>query len=263
MLEKFFKNGQPSNALLELLEVLGIKHDGTLIGIRDATQKSWYQSGKFRAEIKENPEYLVLKDKLMSIFRELGLVEGVFASKLSYDIALIHGGTLPAVQKRIAFLAQEWKRGVRFKIVSFLGSQRKIISDKEDPCKIEKEVWGVPFNIEKTPIHYEHEFEMMSILYEVANLPWKNEIPLRFLFPAKENANTKETTREWYERFKGEAFNSLLFISSQPFVSFQQIVVKKVIFDREVETIGYSAPQSIPITAYLDNIAKIIYELSE
>jgi hypothetical protein len=266
--EMFFPNrffidpDHPTQAMSRLLDILQIPHDGNIFSIRDITQREWYQKEKKRSEIEEQEKYLRIRDKLMPIFVELGLVDPVYAKRLNYETALIHGGTLSAVQKRIAFLAKEWERGVRFKKIGFLCSERKIIKEKEEISKIEKEVFGVSFDV-KNCKNYDNEFKMMCSLYSISKLPWQREISQLLVFVGNEKANTEDTVRGWYESFNREISGPLLFVSSQPFVFFQDIIVRKVILDKEVDTIGYQASPNIPLATYLDNIAKVIFELAK
>src|SRR5690606_17150403 len=118
----FDNAGKPTSALLEVLRITGVDHDGTLLGIRNSTQSTWYQSGKIRASIGE--EHGDLKTALMPFFMKLGLINEVLASNREYNNVLLLGATLLAVRKRLAFLMKEWDRGVRFQQVVLLGSSR-------------------------------------------------------------------------------------------------------------------------------------------
>lgn len=259
----FDKKGNPASALLDVLRITGVDHDGTLMGIRNSTQSTWYQSGKIRANIGE--EHGDLKTALMPLFMKLGLMEEVKAKDREYDNVLLLGATLLAVRKRLAFLMREWNRGVRFQQIVLLGSGRPLTEKESAESLFDSKNPELPFDEEwaKPPVFPGNEGEMMWMVYDQAasRFPWKNEAEVIFcIHPGK--ANTEETILHWME-VKTPLPGKCLAVSSQPFVGYQELTVRKVLPDSFlVEAIGYGAPPSIPVTVFLDNLAKVIYELA-
>ena len=259
----FDNAGKPTSALLEVLRITGVDHDGTLLGIRNSTQSTWYQSGKIRASIGE--EHGDLKTALMPFFMKLGLINEVLASNREYNNVLLLGATLLAVRKRLAFLMKEWDRGVRFQQVVLLGSSRPL-NEKEIPELLNASNLELPFDDSWTtgaevPAT---EGQMMRMVYDQAQsrFPWKEEGKVVFrIHPGK--ANTEETIHHWLSE-ENPSPASCLAISSQPFVKDQELAVRKVLPAQfQVEAIGYAVPPSIPATVFLDNLAKIIFKLAE
>lgn len=259
----FDTDGKPSPALLEVLKITGVDHDGTLQGIRDSTQSTWYEAGKFRAAIVE--QHAQLKTDLMPRFFKLGVIDPVQAKELEYDLAIVLGATLTAVRKRIAFLSKEWERGVRFRQIVLIGSSRKLMPDKEGPELLFKsDNLDLPFdgnwvNPEGLP---ETEGQMMGLVYDqIKNRLGWGEIPLTHSVHPGARANTAETFEYWLQEHKVTPCKCLL-VSSQPFVADQELAACEVLKGFEVEAIGYGAPPSIPATTFLDALAKLIYKLA-
>ncbi len=268
IIDRFFKkDGKPTEPLKNILELCQVKHNGTLSGIRDATQKAWYQKDKLHFEIQERHSYL--REVAMPLFEKLGMVRSVHVSKekkfVKFDVALIHGGSLKAVQKRVTFLDLEWYANeVRFKTVGLIGSRRQL-KESEQLHLMEPVIWGTKFDVPaKDESNVNTEFEMMCEVYKRAHLIFRNKIS-PILGPsaiAKADADTEETLREWLKEHSSFP-TSILFISSQPFVQHQHLIAEKILKDRcQVVTIGCQA-YDIPITTFLDTLAKTIYEIHE
>ncbi|MCB9808326.1 hypothetical protein H6770_03655 [Candidatus Peribacteria bacterium] len=263
----FDVNGQPSEPLLKLLERLGVQHDGTLKSIRDATQEAWYQAGKLRAEIKDTVEQGQLHNDVVGHFSQLGMMHAV-ESEGSYEYALLLGATVAAVRKRLAFLRTQWEKGLLFKELVLLGSERDLIPEKEghdvlfNPKNAELPFPEVRAKTAEAPPR--NEIEMMEMVCQQADFPWDNRVrvtPVRT--PGR--ANTSVTVQQWLKDAQPEP-GTCLAMSSQPFVSFQTLVVEKELKKHNnrfsVDGIGY-ASLTLPVATYLDNVAKVIYELAE
>jgi hypothetical protein len=259
----FDSKGQATEALQEVLRLTGVDHDGTLVGIRNSTQSTWYQTGKIRADIGE--EHADLKTALMPYFMKLGLIDPIKAKGLLYDTTLVLGATLVAVRKRLDFLMMEWERGVRFGQIVLIGSGRPL-TPKEIPDLLNSRNPELPFDDEwvNTSEIPATEGRMMRLVYDQAQtiFPWTEKVEVHFsIHPGK--ANTEETIQHWLGEAKPLP-SACLAVSSQPFVADQELGVGKILpVGFQVEAIGYAAPPSIAVTAFLDALAKLIYKLAE
>lgn len=258
--------GKPTAALLELACRLGVLHEESAVSINAALQEKWYRPGKLRAEISE--EYAKRRTELMPLFSRLGLVDAVLPPGGSYDYALLLGATVSTVRKRLRLLREQEAQGrIRFKWLVLLGSERLLRPDKESaevvlkPGELPfKKGWDYHGLFPKT------EASMMVLVRLQSDLPeWPTttvSTPLQRTPDGRtRNPNTEDTVRHWLRTRPNPG--RCLAVSSQPFVSFQRIIVENVLRDDAlwlVEACGYEAPDSLPVSVFLDTIAKQLYE---
>lgn len=269
----FDKDCKPTPTLCELLTRMKLEHNGTLTGIRDATQNAWYQAGKLRDEIKDQVKDEQLSWQLGPVFEKLGMVKAVHAQTRRPRYSLLLGAMLKAVRKRIAHLCTEWEtERVRFKKLVYLGSERPLDPEREpfeeiqNPANAElpfPEDWP-PYSTVSRP---HTEVEMMRWLgwQSLPVVPWGEIDDIDELVITPGRANTRQTVQEWLS-FEPEP-GSCLVVSSQPFVLYEAWVVEKTLRQHHpewsVDGIGYAAPPTTPMATYLDNVAKVIYEIAE
>lgn len=251
--------GNPHSALIQTLDRCNVSHNGTLQGICNATQQAWYQEGKLRAEIKDTQADAVLRPELWPLFTELGFVHEVHASREHYRTAGVLGATLIAVRKRLRYLIAEFERGVRFDQLVLFGGTRPLMKDREGPeamLKVDnaelpvKDGWHAPTTLPTT------EMGMMKLVHSQATYP--NGFPSEKITFVEATGDTRATLKAW----QTPESDSLLS-SSNPFISYQQQVARRVLHSLQIDCIGYAAADTTPIATMLDNLAKLIYELAE
>ncbi len=244
------EKGLPSPALLELLEICGIEHDGSLGDVVQRTQKTWYQGGKERWELEKLKG--LKEEEVFPLLDRLHVLETVRAPLETYDYALIHGALLSRVQKRIAFLASEWERGVRFHKIVLLTGDRPLLPQEIAQLK-------GPTN----------EAEMVRFVYEHADLPEEmRKLPVEWVSAPKleKNGNlvrpgTKETIFEWLK--KNPSPGKCLAISNQPYVGYQDAVARAYLPKGfSLLTIGPEADKATTLEIHLDNLARWLHALS-
>lgn len=258
----FDTNGLPTEALLALLELCEVSHDGTLPGIFAATQSAWYQSGKLRADIQE--KHGDKRERAMPIFDQLGLLREVSTQSITCGHAIVLGAKKLAVRKRIASLVHAWRvSGARFSQLVFCGSNRL-----SDESVLDNRNAELPFTLPSIPRYVESpntEIAMMEAVYTLARdlFPWNDSvIPIfKETVVTGRNASTHDTLMDWdgVARPSGD----VLIASSQPFVSFQALIATKCLPQCRVHAIGAAATPTLPISVYLDNISKFIFELCD
>lgn len=240
----------PSPALLELLEVCGIEHDGSLEDVMKRTQKAWYQGGKERWELEKLKG--LKEEEVFPLLDRLHVLETIHAPLETYDYVLVHGSLLNRVEKRILFLASEWKRGVRFNKIVFLTGDRPLLP--EEMVRLKGET---------------NEVEMIQFVYKHAALPEEmRKLPVEWISAPKVEKNgklvrpgTKETILEWIKR--NPAPGKCLAISNQPYVGYQDAIARTYLpAEFSLLTIGNEADQSTTVEIHLDNLARWLYAIS-
>ena len=269
----FDTNGRVTSALARLLELFGVGHDGTLKGVRDATQAAWFQAGKLRAEIAE--KHGDKKNAALPLFAALGMIDAVRVPPTDYLYALVLGGTVVAVRKRLSFLLDALVNSATCGTVVLLGSERPLLAEKESPEVLLK--WDndeFPFPEEWHPRRElpTTEAGMMELVYDqVSHLFLQQGCKVQCVNSRKRegrNPTTRDTVVDWLnldaDMLKPEPIPGLcLAVSSQPFVGYQELVLRRVLPDNfGLTCVGYTAP-SLPVTTYLDNVAKLIFEFAE
>lgn len=260
-----------SQPLLEILEITGVKHDGTLGGVVAATQKTWLrQPGKERWEMGE--QYEPLSEKLLPYFEQMNLLHEVKPSAPLYDYVLLNGSTVPTMRERLAFLFKLYNEGFRFKkMVIFLGDRpldpvkepETILFDRKNGVLPIRDDWKEPGQYPKTESAAGH------MLMDQAMLPagFKESVEIEFVDTPMQKAgdgsmrrpNTGDTVNQWL--LTNPKPGTALSVSSQPYVNYQHAVLKTLLPETFIlYTVGGGAKQPIHVGNFLDNLARWLYQ---
>ncbi|CAG8652623.1 16475_t:CDS:1 [Racocetra persica] len=263
--------GNPSEALLKLLEQFDLNTSNTFKNIVDDMQKNFLrEQGKERWQIID--KYQDKKNKLVPLFSELGMFHKVKSAQSHYSCALILGGLLQSVRNRLAFLVSEWERGVRFNEIVLLGSSRPLVPEKESPEKLKNKT--EPILPARSDWEFEgklptNEIEMMSFIFDQAQLPEGlrslkvtavNAPNKRDKNGEERRAQTADTIITWLNEAKPVA-GSLLAVSSQPNIGYQHEVVLHCLPRKfQLETIGSGrSTQNVNVGEMVDSLARWSY----
>lgn len=256
----FDNQGRSTAVLSQLLELMGVQHDGTLVSIRDATQEAWYQAGKLRSEISDHAGIEDVRDDVLRCVQLLGCIDEVSPPSQHFEYAFLLGGTVVAVRKRLRYLMESESR---FTTLVLMGSERKLLADKEAP-----DILFNPKNTEfpfpethscSSDTHPTNEIEMMHLVLKQSDFARLRKPVVTVCGQGR--ANTAQTIQEWL-RASPEP-GACLAASSQPFVSFQQIVIANELPEGFIVAgIGPAANPTLPVATFLDNVAKLIFELA-
>ncbi|CAG8445891.1 13950_t:CDS:1 [Acaulospora colombiana] len=268
--------GRPSTALVKLLKTLNIENNKSFKNILDMMQKNWIRGqDKERWQIED--KYQDKKDVLIPLFEQLRLLSDIKSTQFHYTYALILGGLLPAVRKRMAFLTYEWKRGVRFDEIILLGSSRPLLPDRESPEILKdkndsdlpaRPDWEFDGNLPT------NEIEMMEFVFKQAQIPEDlrktkivsiNSPNIRDKNGNERRAGTADTFNAWINETKPVSGSSLI-ISSQPFVGYQhEVALLHLPPTFQLETVGpgFTNFQNIKVGVILDNIARWAYNVNQ
>lgn len=268
-------DGKPSELLLDLLTLTNVQHDGTLASIVQATQKEWLRTpGKERWEIAE-----IFADKrnaFFDIFQKLNLVQAIQPSHRHYKYALVLGATVLRMRNRMAYLVEQWQRGVRFEKILFLAGQRVLdpvlehsavlLNTKKDQAFVrydwtKDEATALPTT----------EAEAAKLVYDQAEIPEDlKTVPIEFITAPMvtmpdgkiRRPGTDEIIKQWLAT-KPEPGPCLAF-SNQPFAQHQHSVLKTLIpAPFTVETVGRPADDNTTIAVHLDNLARYLFNESK
>lgn len=256
----------PSFALLEILDVYGIHHDGSWEDIVKGTQKQWLRKeGKERWDVESRSE----RD-YYALFSKINMTETKMAEASWYNYAVILGSTVQKVRARLFFLKKEWERGVRFQSIVFLTGDRPLNKDIEN----EKELIdpaSSPFPFRKDWVFQgtlpRNETEMMRMVFDQLDMPFDlRHTELIIVDTPQRNGkrpNTKDTFCKWLDiqPIPGKA----LIFSDQPFLGRGDTIAREMLPDFEVETVGFGfshedyikEKKATPIL--LDELARWIY----
>lgn len=258
-----------STVLLDLLEKLNIKHNGTAQNIVEVTQKTMLRpTGKERWEIED-----IFKDKRDLIYedlKKLGCIEAIYPHKKYYDYALLLGAVVPTMRSRLEFLVKLWEDGLRFKKLVFLVGNRPLDENLES-----KEVILNHTNL-NLPLNNEWKFsgELPKTESEAAKLIWdQSDLPkemkeTEIIFvdtpmQADEKGSLKrpttdDTVKLWLS--KNPVPGSCIAISNQPFIKYQHSVLRRLLPSSfYLETVGAKVSEDKSIAVIIDSIARWIY----
>lgn len=251
-IQLFSAEGAPCVELQEILAITGVEHRNDLESIVQATQKSFLRpAGKERWEISDD-QYAAVESQLMPLFNKLELIDTLYPTHQHYDYVLWMGSLLASAEKRLLFLKELWQQGLRFDNLVILTGERSLIPEERDAIRA---------ICQRT---YSSEPEMMDWVYENTVLPQEmRQIPVTRISsvaaPGAHRATTPDTVRDWLKT--NPVPGTVLIISSQPYTRYQEAVVRQYLPASFVlDSAGKKSLSKTPITTYLDNLARWIYQ---
>lgn len=260
--DSFFDSNGMKQELCALLDLFELSHNNTLGGVVEATQKAWYEGEKFRFQIAE--KHGDKKDAVMPLFAALGMVNSVMATGHQYVNAIVPGATVVAVRKRLRHLITEWENGVRFLHLELVASDRVLDAVRES----EKELLSgadLPINGREAKTALPAmEADMMEWLcrYSGGHFPWQHKPRVTTTYGSAGRKITFDDTLVTFMNQRRPG-GSCLLVSGQPFIQHQHMVARRRLPDHcPLDTVGYAASPTIPVSTYLDTLAKTLYELA-
>ncbi len=251
---KVIKANAPTKELLTLLNVLDIKHDATLKNIIEVTQKLFLRPvDKERWEAEDLfPEK---RDDVFHAAQKLGMIEERTPHMKHYTYAFLLGATAQTVIKRMAYLSELYKKGVRFDQVIIVTGFRMLAEDERNQLS------GLLSQASKKPMT---EADMMCSLYAAMPLPSGMEkLPIIFVNAKQKEGAKRATTSDTIDAWVSSAPlpGTILAISSQPFVDYQHAVLKTALpSEFVVETVGPQDEERTTTSILLDTVARWLYQ---
>ena len=236
---------------LKLLTKFNIEHDGTLEDIVKKTQAQWLRKpGTERWEM----DNIVVDDEAEEIFKKLGFINMVIPKESQYDYCLVLGASAPRIKNRLDFLIKIWDEGVRFNRIFVLTGQRKLDSIGDSLPHLE---------FYETEISTETDY--IKFLVKKADFPQDLRDIICFIDTptprGKSRPSTDDTVKFWLEDHEPIP-GSCLCISSQPFINYQDSVLKTFLLplNFKVETVGFFDRSIFNKSIVLDSIARFLYQ---
>lgn len=212
----------------------------TLETITDCPSMGWIQQGErwtFQDWMEDK------RDEILPLFDEMGYFKEKRASEKHYTYGVVLGSLYASVSRRMAFLVEEWNRGVRFEKIIFLTGERKLHPEKE------------PFD------HLKTETDMMIWTWEQMDVPTElRALPLVVIdakpHPFRNRPNTMLTAQVWMK--ENPKPGSCLVFSCQPYLNYQEQILKMVLPTTfSVETVGPGGGANNSISVLLDTAARV------
>lgn len=248
--------------ILQILELTGIQHDGTLADIVAKTQKAWLRKpGSERWEM----ETLVTQhdQELKKLFHQLCMYQEVKPGKQHYDYVLMLGALFTRMEQRLAYAVELWKSGVRWnKIVLFAGGRPAVPAQGENLQTFL--AFSGKASLDFVPTT---ETEMFEFIYQYTQMPEDmRQVPLEVIdvpMLQKEDGSLRRPTTadtvEWWLKTK-PAFGDCLAISNQPYVFYQHTVFKTLLPDGyNLQTVGTSCKEDENLAYMFDTLARTLY----
>jgi hypothetical protein len=137
----------------------------THAAVEDALQKAFFKPNESKFSFEINSEGDLPSEHQKEAFRSLNMIDEIrVAPGASYDCGVVFGGLLTAIDARTSFLLDQ---GAEISSIALLGSQRKVIPDREGGEHLEKVIGETHYaelaqngNLPKT------EFELMKCVWE-------------------------------------------------------------------------------------------------
>lgn len=253
-----------SSDVLKLLELTGVQHDGTLDDTVKQTQDQWLRKpGQERWDIEK---YTIQNEQeLWTVFSKLGLCDAAKPQYQEYEHALILGALFKRIADRMQYLVDLWKQGTRFKSIVMLGGARPVVEAQGENLESYLAWLGQESLDQNLP---ETETDVLKFVYDHIDMPEEMKaLPVVFVdVPMLQNSSgslrrpTTGDTIEWWLKTDPTP-GRCLFVSSQPYVGYQQSVVKTFLPSNfMVDTVGSKCSGTLNIGVMLDNLARWLYQ---
>lgn len=269
-LPKVVDQGKLSPTLLKILTATKIEHDGTLASVVKATQAAWLRKENTERWEMDNA-HEDLKPTLIPLFEEFGMVDEIAPTGKKYTYGIILGATINTMRQRLAFALELWKLGIRFDHIVFLVGERPldpvkeseaICFDSKNPYLPARPDWKKPSAMPKT------ETDAAKLIFDQAVLPdgFKDALKVTFIdTPMQKLANgttRRPNTGDTVNLFKPmleQVPGTILAISNQPYIGYQDAVTRTLLPGYSVETVGSKAGP-LHMGVALDNLARWLYQ---
>lgn len=257
---------KPTASLLQLLEYTGVACEPSLESVVQATQQSWLR--KAGTEVWHIPKNSYNSEAaILDLLAKLGFIHEIAPEKKQYDHVVVLGALFSTMVFRFkSVLSYMIEYDIHPKDIIFLASNRPCYEDKGETEEIFR-AYAAGHEITDLPCD---ECSMLEWIYRyTSNVPESiRAIPTTYICaPMKYDAvgkpmrpNTKDTIELWMQEHEihGE---SCLVISSQPFVLYQDSVVKSYVpQDVAITTVGKVFKKPENTAALLDTVARYLYQ---
>lgn len=256
----------PTQALLDLLEILNITHDGTLPSIVKVTQERLLFSDREDWQIPEDPTYD--PKKIVPLLDTLGLCEKIIPQKMHYEGAIFLGGNLWSVRQRLAYVIELLNHGYTFNKMFIMTGEHPLDEGRYTASDFfEYQSKKLPLKSSWKPWHSfpKNEAEMICMVFEQVELPKKFyqlecKVIVSKIDPISGKRPTTRTNVVDFLKTKPVPGTYLVF-SNQPYIGYQDSVWLTLLPGYiTIETVGHEALQRPLISQCLDRLARWLYQ---
>lgn len=265
---------KPRQKLIELLKITGMEineSNASITAINAWAQKNLLRQGKERWD-EQDTKFEALKPKMMPLLTELGFINATNPSFNEYEGALVHGALLSRVRLRLNYLIEQWKKGVKFTHLYFIGGDRPLepkFENKEtllqvpDYLKI-RAGWQAPVVLPTT------ESEMIKWVWDQTDVPedLRKQVQVHFISaPMKKDPktdqltvrpNTNDTVEAWLKTSPNGG--KYLSVTNCPYIR-QDIVLRSLTPGKyEFDTIGPKVSENEKMSIVVDEVGRFIFQ---
>jgi len=258
--EAIWNNG-PTQLLKDIFKIMDVSGVETLETAVQQSNFRWIRpKGLERWDVYsllDNTQRVALTKKI----KHSSLAREKLPLKKHYDALVILGATTARVKSRIEFLNKLHKQGITFDKIYLLGSTRDLKigteSDKEMAKTLEAK------NLEATEMNMINELWLQARPDSLKNiLVVAVQAQQR---PDGTRANTEDTLKDMMIDFVETKGKSILFISNNPYICYQDAVEKKVLkpYGIAVETVGEAMAKEETMENVLDTVARCLTNIQK
>ena len=209
--------------------------------------------------------YSILNDsqraRLTKIIKSSALAKAKMPTKKHYHAVVVLGATTSRVKTRMEFLMKLANYGVTWDKIFLLGSTRDLNTGTDQDQKMA--VFLRRMSAAET------EIGMMQYLWSQINKPkFCSGIPVVSIQSGQRadgtRANTETSLVEMAKNIENSQGKSILFISNNPYICYQDAVAKKVLnsFGVLVETVGEAMGSGESMENVLDTVARCLTNMN-
>jgi hypothetical protein len=241
------------DSLLKLLDMMEVKHEGTLASIVAETQKQWIRpAGKERWQV-EGDFSADAKAEIFPLASKLGFIEELKPAAKKYDYCLLLGATVGRMEKRINYFVKMWNEGVRFSQIVFFTGARSLdptVDRLTTVCKTETEAAHYLWDHAELP----EGMKKMRITFV--------DVPMISTKEGLRRPTTEDTVGAWLAA--NPRPGNCLAISNQPYCLYQGAVLQTYLPEEfSCEVVGERANlDCLNGRVLLDTIARWLYQLN-
>ncbi len=248
----------------ELLRYLHVDYENNTAGIVKAANEHWGRKpGMERWELSEPRVTPDERKKLLKDFDALGIREDLAPTQSHYRYAIILGGAVPRMKRRLGHFINLWQQGLRTDEIVFLTGQRPLIPEID---KIE-ELTSDGFKQAPAGTHYEdlipqNETEAAKLLFHTTKLPTEmRQVAVTYIDTPRflknghwERPYTALTAYQWLQTRPEPG--SVLAFSDQPHAAYQFAALREYIpKEFKLEVTASAASAETTLAEYLDALA--------
>jgi hypothetical protein len=241
----------------ELFSLTEITCDGSLADAKRVALEVFRRPNNPKSNLRKEPwtkpasPFDANFEQALPLFERMNFFEEVLPESKEYTYAIVLGGCMRWMRQRLASLVKAWNSGVRFSQIVVLTGDRPRDVEYENDFELNnrdngimpiKAGWCLPNVLPN------NETGLVQLLFDQADLPVEfAQLPLTIVNAPKRylpdgklvRPNTRTTIEHWLEQDPRPTVGSCLVASSQPYVTYQDVVMRCCMpAEFSIETIG-------------------------